>query len=104
VPVPSVVLPSLKVTVPVAADGVTVAVNFTELPYVDGFNEDATLTDDDDFANANSNTDAKQIATHRRRDTVRTGTHSFVIALGSRESRRTLSDAAVPRYQGAGCC
>ena len=32
VPVPSVVLPSLNVTVPVAADGVTVPVNFTELP------------------------------------------------------------------------
>lgn len=32
VPVPSVVLPSLNVTFPVAADGVTVAVNVTEAP------------------------------------------------------------------------
>ena len=30
VPVPKVVLPSLNVTVPVAADGVTVAVNVTD--------------------------------------------------------------------------
>ena len=32
VPVPRVVLPSLKVTVPVAADGETVAVNVTDEP------------------------------------------------------------------------
>jgi hypothetical protein len=32
VPVPSVVLPFLNVTVPVAAEGETVAVNVTELP------------------------------------------------------------------------
>ena len=32
VPVPSVVLPSLNVTVPVAKKGVTIAVNVTELP------------------------------------------------------------------------
>jgi hypothetical protein len=32
VPVPSVVLPSLNVMVPVAAEGVTIAVNVTELP------------------------------------------------------------------------
>jgi len=32
VPVPSVVLPSLKVTVPVAVEGVTVAVKVTEEP------------------------------------------------------------------------
>jgi len=50
VPVPSVVLPSLKVTVPVAAEGVTVAVNVTELPYVDGFDEDETVTEEEDFA------------------------------------------------------
>jgi len=31
-PVPRVVLPSLKVTVPVAADGETVAVNVTDEP------------------------------------------------------------------------
>ena len=37
VPVPSVLVPSLKVTVPVAPDGVTVAVNVTEVPKVDGF-------------------------------------------------------------------
>jgi hypothetical protein len=32
VPVPRVVLPSMKVTVPVAVDGVTVAVKVTEAP------------------------------------------------------------------------
>jgi hypothetical protein len=42
VPVPSVVLPSLNVTVPVAAEGVTVAVNVTDTPYADGFADDAT--------------------------------------------------------------
>jgi len=36
------VLPSKKVTVPVAALGETVAVNFTPVPYVDGFAEEAT--------------------------------------------------------------
>ena len=44
VPVPRVVLPSLKVTVPVAVDGETVAVNVTEEPYVDGFDDDVTVT------------------------------------------------------------
>ena len=44
VPVPSVVDPSLKVTVPVGVPplDVTVAVNFTEAPKVDGFSEDVT--------------------------------------------------------------
>jgi hypothetical protein len=36
-PVPSVVLPSVNVTVPVAVGGVTVAVKVTEELYVDGF-------------------------------------------------------------------
>jgi hypothetical protein len=44
VPVPSVVPPSRNVTVPVAVDGVTVAVNFTDEPYVDGLAEDASVT------------------------------------------------------------
>ena len=44
VPVPRVVLPSLKVTVPVAAEGETVAVSVTDEPYVDGFAEDASVT------------------------------------------------------------
>jgi hypothetical protein len=44
VPVPRVVLPSLNVTVPVAADGVTVAVKVTGEPYVDGFAEEAKVT------------------------------------------------------------
>jgi len=43
VPVPRVVVPFLKVTVPVAVDGDTVAVNVTEEPYVDGFSEDASV-------------------------------------------------------------
>jgi hypothetical protein len=47
VPVPSVVLPSLNVTVPAGlpapgAIGVTVAVNVTVSPLMDGFNEDTT--------------------------------------------------------------
>lgn len=51
VPVPSVAVPSLNVTVPVAVDGVTVAVNVTEPPYVDGFDEDVSATEEEDFAN-----------------------------------------------------
>ena len=43
VPVPRVVVPSLNVTVPVAADGVTVAVNVTEFPYVEGLAEEASV-------------------------------------------------------------
>jgi hypothetical protein len=43
VPVPRVVPPSLKVTVPVASDGVTVAVNVTEEPYVDGFADEVSV-------------------------------------------------------------
>jgi len=45
VPVPSVVLPSLKVTVPVAAEGETVAVKVTEEPNVDGFADEASVTE-----------------------------------------------------------
>ena len=39
---PSVVAPSMKVTVPVAADGVTVAVKVTDWPEVEGLIEEAT--------------------------------------------------------------
>ena len=42
VPVPNVVEPSLKVIVPVAALGVTVAVKVTDWPTVDGLSEDVT--------------------------------------------------------------
>jgi hypothetical protein len=42
-PVPRVVLPSLNVTVPVAAEGEIVAVNVTELLYAEGFKEDANV-------------------------------------------------------------
>lgn len=42
-PVPSVVVPSLNVTVPVHVEGVTVAVNFTDDPYVEGFAEEVTV-------------------------------------------------------------
>jgi hypothetical protein len=41
-PVPRVAPPSINVTVPVAVDGVTVAVKITELPYVDGSADDVT--------------------------------------------------------------
>jgi hypothetical protein len=43
VPVPKVVLPFLNVTVPVAVEGVTVAVNVTEDPEIDGFADDASV-------------------------------------------------------------
>jgi len=43
VPVPNVVLPSLKVTVPVAAEGETVAVKATVTPDADGFDDEATV-------------------------------------------------------------
>jgi hypothetical protein len=43
VPVPSIVLPSLNVTVPVAAEGETVAVNVTEDPNTDGFEDEVTV-------------------------------------------------------------
>jgi len=38
------VLPSVNVTVPVAVVGVTVAVNFTDELYVDGFADEASVT------------------------------------------------------------
>jgi hypothetical protein len=43
VPVPNVLLPSLNVTVPVADEGVTVAVKVTEVPNVEGFLDEATV-------------------------------------------------------------
>jgi hypothetical protein len=43
VPVPSVVVPSLNVTVPVAAVGDSVAVNVTDVPYPDGFTDEASV-------------------------------------------------------------
>ena len=46
VPVPNVVVPSLKVTVPVAVDGVVVAVNLTEAPKVQGLRDAATVTEE----------------------------------------------------------
>jgi hypothetical protein len=44
VPVPSVVLPSMKVTVPVAVEGVTEAVKVTEEPYNDGLTGEVSAT------------------------------------------------------------
>jgi hypothetical protein len=44
VPVPRVVLPSAKVTVPVAVDGVTVAVNVTGEPNATGLADEARAT------------------------------------------------------------
>ena len=43
VPVPSVVAPSLNVTVPVADDGKTVAVKATDCPKVEGFGVAVTV-------------------------------------------------------------
>ena len=47
VPVPSVLEPFLKVTVPVGVPplDVTVAVNFTDAPKVEGFREEATVVE-----------------------------------------------------------
>ena len=42
-PVPSVVLPSLNVTVPVAVVDETVAVKVTDEPYADGFKDEANV-------------------------------------------------------------
>ena len=47
VPVPRTVVSSLKVTVPVAVDGVTVAVKVTRSPKVDGLSDDVTPVDVD---------------------------------------------------------
>jgi hypothetical protein len=44
VPVPSDVVPSLKVIAPLLVKGVRVAVNFTDPPNTDGFADDATVT------------------------------------------------------------
>ena len=44
VPVPSFVLPSANVTVPVAVVGFTVAVNVTTAPYADGLADEASVT------------------------------------------------------------
>ena len=41
--VPSVAEPSMNVTVPVADEGLTVAVNVTGWPYTEGFAEDETV-------------------------------------------------------------
>jgi len=43
VPVPRVVVPSMNVTVPVAAALSTVAVNVTDWPYADGFGADTSV-------------------------------------------------------------
>jgi hypothetical protein len=43
VPVPRVVGPSLKVTVPVAVVGDKVAVKVTEVPYVEGFADEESV-------------------------------------------------------------
>ncbi len=42
--VPSVALPSVKVTAPVAAEGVSVAVKVTDEPYIDGSEDALNLT------------------------------------------------------------
>ncbi len=44
VPEPIVAVPSMNVTVPVAADGETVAVKVTKFPYTDGLISDRTTT------------------------------------------------------------
>jgi hypothetical protein len=46
VTVPRLVAPSLKVTEPVALDGVTVAVQVTVCRYVEGFGEQARVVDE----------------------------------------------------------
>lgn len=71
VPVPRVVLPFLNVTVPVAADGVTVAVKVTEEPYVDGFADDARVVVVEVFATAPTVIKTQLRATVTARYTVR---------------------------------
>jgi len=44
VAVPRDVVPSVKITVPVAVAGMTVAVNVTGDPYADGFGDEASVT------------------------------------------------------------
>jgi hypothetical protein len=56
------VLPSLNVTVPVAAEGVTVAVNMTDEPKVEGFAEDERAVEVFVFAEA---TELKTIQANR---------------------------------------
>jgi len=51
VPVPNVVLPSVKVTVPVAVSGPTVAVNVTKAPREEGFREEVSVTEEADLPN-----------------------------------------------------
>ena len=43
VPVPRVVVPSVKVTVPVEVEGDMVAVKVTDVPNVDGFRDEANV-------------------------------------------------------------
>jgi hypothetical protein len=66
VPVPRVVVPSLNVTVPVAVEGVTVAVNFTEAPKVEGLRDEATVTEELDFPKTNP---VKEVRTDKRTTT-----------------------------------
>src|SRR5574341_924710 len=47
VPVPRTVVLSMNVTVPVAVDGMTVAVKVTELPKIDGLSDDVIPVDVD---------------------------------------------------------
>jgi hypothetical protein len=60
----------VKVTEPPAEDGVTVAVKITASPYVEGFNEDARLTDVDVFPKPCATNARQTIAKIRIRDLV----------------------------------
>jgi len=71
VPVPSVVVPFINVTVPLAVDGVTVAVKVTVLSYVDGFNEEARVTEEEDFANPTPTKAVQKNMRRRLRNLIR---------------------------------
>jgi hypothetical protein len=61
----------MNVMVPVATKGVTIAVNVTELPLVDGFNEELSVTEEGDFPNSIPGKAMQPRATARARNIVR---------------------------------
>jgi hypothetical protein len=71
VPVPSATLPSMNATVPVAVDGTTVPVNVTRPPTVAGFDDEASVTDDEDCPTTISARAMHPKTTIRKRDIAR---------------------------------
>ena len=86
VPVPRAVLPAVKVTVPVAALGVTVAVNLTGAPISDGPSEEASAM----FSGRLSDCDCQR-AGGAGRVGRRAAKHGSDRVSASRECRRSQS-------------